>query len=241
MVSAAAPVMHAQPFRAPRIPGRLRKNRRRALDEQVAAELPEDARRILEFWFRGRETDSPGLDSRMKQWFGSDEVFDSEIREAFSEEVERAASGQRRDWIKSPRGRLAVILLLDQFPRNIHRGSAAAFGHDGKALALTLDGIRLGLDRHLTPLERAFFYMPLQHAENIKVQALAVKAYNGLAELVDDTRRETFQTMAEFAELHHDIIERFGRFPHRNAVLGRANTADESAFLDDDDAPSFGQ
>ncbi len=210
------------------------------MDEQDTANIPEEARSILEFWFRGREADDPGLDSRMKQWFGSDEVFDSEIREAFSDEVERAASGQHRDWITTPRGRLAVILLLDQFPRNIHRGSAAAFSHDGKALALTLDGIRQGLDRHLTPLERAFFYMPLQHAENLKVQALAVKAYNGLAELVDDTRRETFQTMAEFAELHHDIIERFGRFPHRNGVLGRPNTGDENAYLGDD-APSFGQ
>lgn len=210
------------------------------MNEQVTADIPEEARSILEFWFRGREADAPGLDSRMKQWFGSDEVFDSEIRETFSEEVERAAGGQHRDWMASPRGRLAVILLLDQFPRNIHRGSAMAFVHDGKALALTLDGIRQGLDRHLSPLERAFFYMPLQHAENLKVQALAVKAYNGLAELVDDTRRETFQTMAEFAELHHDIIERFGRFPHRNVVLSRANTADENAYLGDD-APSFGQ
>jgi uncharacterized protein (DUF924 family) len=210
------------------------------MQDQNTAEMPAEAAAILAFWFQGRERDAPGLDGRMQQWFGSDDVFDAEIRQNFGDHVGNAAAGHYRHWTATSRGRLAVILLLDQFARHIHRGKAQAFAHDGKALALALDGIRQGLDRQLSPLERAFFYMPLQHAENLKVQALAVKAYNGLAGLVDGTLRETFQTMAEFAELHHDIVERFGRFPHRNGVLNRQNTAEEDAFLGAD-SPRFGQ
>ncbi|MCC5861029.1 MAG: DUF924 domain-containing protein [Gammaproteobacteria bacterium] len=210
------------------------------MERSDANDIPERALEVLEFWFKGREFDAPGLDARMKLWFGSDEAFDAEIRARFSGDIEHAARGEYRDWNASPRGRLALILVLDQFPRNVARGTAGAFVHDGKALALTLDGIRKGLDRGLPAVERAFFYMPLQHSENLRVQALGVKAFNGLTERVDETLRETFQTMAEFAELHHDIIERFGRFPHRNAVLGREPTPEEQAYLGDD-APSFGQ
>lgn len=210
------------------------------MEQSDRNEVPARAREILEFWFQGRAFDAPGLDARMKVWFGTDAGFDSDLRERFADDIERAARGEYRDWIHSPRGRLALILLLDQFPRNVARGRAEAFAHDGKALALTLDGIRSGLERSLPPVERAFFYMPLQHSESLRVQALGVKAFNGLAQRVDETLRETFQTMAEFAELHHDIIERFGRFPHRNAVLGREPTAEEQAYLGDD-APNFGQ
>ncbi len=210
------------------------------MEQTDANEIPERALEVLAFWFQGRAFDAPGLDARMKVWFGSDDVFDAEVRQRFAPDIDLAARGEYREWISHPRGRLALILVLDQFPRNVARGTAGAFAHDGKALALTLDGIRNGLDRGLAPIERAFFYMPLQHAENLRVQALGGKAFRALAERVDETRRETFQTMAEFAELHHDIIERFGRFPHRNAVLGREATAEEQAYLGNG-APDFGQ
>lgn len=98
-----------------------------------------------------------------------------------------------------------------------------------------------GLDRGLSAIERVFFYMPLQHAESRKIQAKAVELYNKLAEAVSPTYRETFSTIAQFAELHRDIIEQFGRFPHRNRVLGRANTPEEEEFLADEDTPDFGQ
>ncbi len=207
---------------------------------ESSAATPERAEEILAFWFAARAFDGPVLDSRMKLWFGTDAVFDSEIRERFADDVEHALGGGYRDWAETPRGRLGLILLLDQFTRNIHRGQADAFVGDRQALKLTLDGIQQRMDRALNPVERAFFYMPMQHAEHAKVQALSVKAFNGLTRLVDDTLRETFQTMAEFAELHRDIVERFGRFPHRNRLLGRENTDDERIYLDDD-GHDFGQ
>lgn len=202
---------------------------------------PERAEDILAFWFTERAFDGPGLDSRMKLWFGTDAVFDSEIRERYADDVEHALGGGYKEWADDPRGRLALILLFDQFTRNIHRGQADAFAGDRQALKLTLDGIQRRMDRELAPVERAFFYMPMQHAEHARVQDLSVKAFNALARRVDETLRETFLTMAEFAELHRDIVERFGRFPHRNRLLRRDNTDDERAYLEDDDPDDFGQ
>jgi uncharacterized protein (DUF924 family) len=133
-----------------------------------------------------------------------------------------------------------LILLLDQFRRNIYRGTADAFARDKAALKLCVEGAMAKKDRGLTPIQRAFFYMPLQHAESRKIQAKSVQLYSRLAEIVSPTYRETFETIAQFAELHRDIIERFGRFPHRNKLLNRANTPDEDEFLAGD-SPSFGQ
>ena len=203
--------------------------------------VPERASEVLEFWFAARQSDGPGLDGRMKQWFGSDAAFDEAVREGFGDDIRRALAGEHRDWMHTPRGRLALILLLDQFPRNVWRGTREAFDGDAKALQLTLDGIRKHMDRRLQPLERAFFYMPLQHAENAKVQTLSTRAFTALAAAVAGTTlHETFQTMAEFADLHRDIVEQFGRFPHRNELLGREHTEEERRYLGDD-TPTFGQ
>lgn len=203
--------------------------------------IPQRAEQVLAFWFAVRQFDGPSLDSRMKQWFGGDAEFDARVRDGFASDVQRALSGEYRDWAPTARGRLALILLLDQFPRHIHRGTRDAFAGDAKALQLTLDGIRNQLDRQLPPVERAFFIMPLQHAENAKVQELSSRAFTALARLVEgSTLHATFQTMAGFADLHRDIVDQFGRFPHRNEVLGREPTAEERAYLDDD-APDFGQ
>src|SRR5690606_24289995 len=137
--------------------------------------------------------------------------------------------------------RLALILLLDQFRRNIYRGTAKAFEKDKVALKLTVEGAMEKLDKGLTPIQRVFFYMPLQHAESRKVQAKSVDIFRKLADAVSPTYQETFETVAQFAELHRDIIERFGRFPHRNKVLGRKNTPEEEEYLAGDDTLSFGQ
>ncbi len=195
---------------------------------------------ILAFWFKEHELSAPQIDRRMDIWFGEDPAFDHEIQQNFSVDVERASEGALDHWADEPRGRLALILLLDQFRRNIYRGSAKAFENDKAALKLCVEGAMQKKDRGLTAIQRAFFYMPLQHAESPKVQAKSVELYSKLAEAVSPTFQETFLTIAQFAELHRDIIDQYGRFPHRNALLGRDNTPEEDEYLAGD-APDFGQ
>lgn len=214
------------------------------LSESVDATITdEDQYRIdaiLAFWFREHELSAPQIDRRMDIWFGEDDVFDLECKKEFADDVERAAAGQLDHWAHKPHGRLALILLLDQFRRNIFRNTAAAFAGDKAALKLCVEGAMEKKDQGLTPIQRAFFYMPLQHAESAKVQAKSVALFSKLAQAVSPTYRETFETIAQFAELHRDIIERFGRFPHRNQLLGRPNTAEEEEFLSGE-SPDFGQ
>ncbi|HSG59377.1 MAG TPA: DUF924 family protein [Woeseiaceae bacterium] len=194
---------------------------------------------ILSFWFKEQALSAPQIDRRMDIWFGEDAVFDQECKVLFADDVEKASNGELDHWAEEPRGRLALILLLDQFRRNIYRGTADAYAKDNAALKLCVEGAMAKKTTGLTPIQQAFFYMPLQHAESRKVQARSVALFHRLAEAVSPTYRETFETMAQFAELHHDIIEQFDRFPHRNKLLGRENTAEEDEYLAD--APDFGQ
>ncbi|NNE61907.1 MAG: DUF924 domain-containing protein [Woeseia sp.] len=197
--------------------------------------------RVLEFWFREQDMSAPKIDSRMDLWFGEDEVFDQEIAATFGDDIELASRGKLDHWTHTPRGRLALILLLDQFRRNMYRNTADAFAMDQVVLKLCVEGAMAKADKDLSAIERVFFYMPLQHAESLRVQAKSVEIYNKLATAVTPTYRETFETIAQFAELHHDIVERFGRFPHRNKLLGRDNTPEEQEYLSGDDTPDFGQ
>lgn len=214
------------------------------LSESVDATITdEDQLRIetiLSFWFRERELSAPQIDNRMDIWFGEDEVFDHEIQREFADDVAAASEGRLDHWAHNSRGRLALILLLDQFRRNIYRGTAKAFSHDKLALKLCVEGAMAKKDEGLSPIEKVFFYMPLQHSESRKVQAKSVALYERLAEAVNPTYRETFETIAQFAELHADIVETFGRFPHRNRLLGRENTPDEAEYLAGDTV-DFGQ
>ncbi len=186
---------------------------------------------ILSFWFKERELTAPQIDRRMDIWFGEDPVFDHEIEREFSSDIDKASQGELDHWAHESRGRLALIILLDQFRRNIHRNSANAFEKDRAALKLCVEGAMENIDHGLSPIERVFFYMPLQHAESRKVQAKSVELFGRLVEAVSPTLRETFMTVAQFAELHRDVVERFGRFPHRNEVLNRENRAEENEYL----------
>ncbi len=214
------------------------------LSESMSATITDDDQlridAILTFWFKERQLSAPQIDRRMDVWFGEDELFDHEIRKEFTNDVELASEGKLDHWAHKPRGRLALILLLDQFRRNIHRGTAEAYRKDKIALKLCVEGAIAKKDEGLAPIERAFFYMPLQHAESRKVQDRSVALFNKLANAVSATYRETFATMAQFAELHRDIVAQFGRFPHRNKVLGRQNTPEEDEYLAGD-SPDFGQ
>jgi uncharacterized protein (DUF924 family) len=195
---------------------------------------------VIDFWFQNRTLTAPQIDSRMEIWFSEDPAFDHEIEKTFAADVDLASDGKLDHWSHKPQGLLALILLLDQFRRNIYRGTADAFAKDKAALKLCVEGAMAKRDQELSPIERVFFYMPLQHSESRKVQDKAVKIYERLAEAVVPTHTETFATIAQFAELHRDIIELFGRFPHRNKLLDRENTPQEDEYLAGEN-PSFGQ
>lgn len=195
---------------------------------------------VLAFWFKEQELSAPQIDGRMDIWFGEDPVFDQEVEREFADDVQLASEGKLDHWAHKPMGRLALIILLDQFRRNIYRNRAEAFAMDKAALKLCVEGAMEKKDKGLTPIQRVFFYMPLQHSESRKVQEKSCQIYNKLAGAVSATYRETFETVAQFAELHADIVKQFGRFPHRNTVLKRKNTAEEDEYLSGD-APTFGQ
>lgn len=195
---------------------------------------------VLTFWFREKELSAPQIDGRMDLWFGDDQVFDQQIVNDFADDVERASDAELDHWAHEPRGRLALILLLDQFRRNIHRNTPEAFAKDKVALKLCVEGAAEKMEKSLSPIQRVFFYMPLQHAESRKVQQKSCEIYRHLCDSVSPTHKETFETIAQFAELHADIVEQYGRFPHRNKLLKRANTPEEDEYLAGD-VPSFGQ
>jgi uncharacterized protein (DUF924 family) len=167
---------------------------------------------VLDFWFRP---------SRRPLWFAQDADFDAEIRSRFSGLLDEALEGRHDAWAASARGRLALILVLDQFPRNLYRHTAQAFSGDERARRLVLEGLDAGHDRGLSVDERSFFYLPLEHAEDRELQALSVKLYEALGH----------ETYLDYARRHRAIIDRFGRFPHRNEALGRPSTAEEADFL----------
>ena len=214
------------------------------LSESMAASITDDdARRIdeiLSFWFKEQELSAPQIDRRMDIWFGENPDFDDEVEAKFSDDVAGASTGKLDHWAEDPRGRLALIILIDQFRRNIYRNTEKAFSRDRLALKLCVEGAMEKKDKSLTPIQKVFFYMPLQHTESRKVQTKCAELYSRLAESVSPTYRETFLTVAQFAELHKDIINQFGRFPHRNALLGRENTPEEDKYLAGD-SPDFGQ
>jgi uncharacterized protein (DUF924 family) len=199
-----------------------------------------EIRRVLEFWFSDGAMDQPTIDSRMDRWFTANPAFDELIRQEFGPLVAEASRGALNSWAEQPEGRLALILLLDQFRRNIHRGTPKAFSRDAQAVKLCVEGAATGAYKGLTPLQQAFYFMPLQHAESLRIQQRSLKIYEGLLASVSETLKATFATFAQFAELHHDIIAAHGRFPHRNRILGRPDTPDEAAYLESA-GTSFGQ
>jgi uncharacterized protein (DUF924 family) len=196
----------------------------------------DEARSVREFWFGRAPLSAAELERRMGFWFGGQDSEpgrrrDGEIRTRFAVLLERAAAGELAGWADGPRRRLSLIILFDQFPRNIFRGSAHAFAHDPQALALALSGMQSGADAALAVAERLFFYMPLQHAENSEVQEEAVAAYRRLLAEAPPELHAHFADFLHYAEKHRAIIQRFGRFPHRNEALGRADTPEEQDWL----------
>lgn len=168
---------------------------------------------VVSFW----------LEAGAQRWFTKDEAFDAELRTRFRPLWEQARNGQLASWEASDEGALALILVLDQFPRNIFRNDDRSYATDAMALRLCKHAIERGVDRRIDPALRAFVYMPLMHSESLDDQNRCVELF----------REHGDPENLKFAEIHADIIRRFGRFPHRNAVLGRATTPQEAAFLAD--------
>jgi uncharacterized protein (DUF924 family) len=157
-----------------------------------------------------------------KKWFAKDDAFDAEIRDRFLATYEAAANGELDDWEASPEGAFALIVVLDQFPRNMFRGDGRTFAADPLARAVADRAIARGHDQPFAPSERTFFYLPFEHSEDLADQERCVALNRAFGD-ADGLK---------WAELHADIIRRFGRFPHRNKVLGRTTTPEEQAFLD---------
>jgi uncharacterized protein (DUF924 family) len=194
---------------------------------------------ILEYWFADCLLDARRIPARAEFWFGTgNSAVDEDIRVRFGGVVEAALNDAFDSWTDEPHGRLALILLLDQFTRSIYRGTPRAFVGDARALALTEDGLRSGTERKLQHIERVFFLMPLQHAESLAVQDRSVRAFEALPAHPEE--RAFHARCVDYAHRHRLIIARFGRFPHRNAVLGRADSPAETQYLRDN-PEHFGQ
>lgn len=174
--------------------------------------MPPNCRAVLSFWF---EELTPA------QWWKVDPSLDQAMAERFGELHQQAARCELWEWRAQPEGRLAEVIVLDQFSRNLHRGQPRAFEQDALALALAQTAVELEADLALTPQQRAFLYMPYMHSESARVHAQAVPLF----------RERTTESSHDFELRHQAIIERFGRYPHRNAILGRTSTAEELAFL----------
>ncbi len=179
---------------------------------------------VLAFWF------PPDPARANKLWWGKDAQLDAEIRERFGSTLAAAKRGELDAWAADARGRLALIVVLDQLSRNILRGDPETFAADPKARTLTKDGLALGHDTELGAIQRLFFYLPLEHSESLDDQEQCVDLMQALADQHPD-ERDRFAGYVDYAIKHRDIIARFGRFPHRNAVLGRSSTAEELEFL----------
>lgn len=189
------------------------------------ATRPED---VLSFWLG-----EPGADPYAKSelWWKKDPAFDRECRERFQATLEAGVRGELSEWEKTPKGRLALVILYDQLSRNMFRDTPRAFAQDPLARDLTLRALDAGDERVLSPIERQFLYMPLMHAEDVDLQRRCVACFERLVVDAPADKRAMYESSLDFARRHADIVERFGRFPHRNAVLGRATTKEEAEFL----------
>jgi uncharacterized protein (DUF924 family) len=189
---------------------------------------PED---VLDYWIGALDEDGQAAPDKRARWWRKDPALDAEIAQRFGAEIERAARGEIDAWAHTPRGRVALVVLLDQLSRNAFRGTARAFACDARALALAEEGTSRGEDDTLAFTERWFLYMPFMHAEDRAAQARSVALFERLADGAPPPLRESARSGLSFAQRHRDIVERFGRFPHRNAWLGRTTTPEEAEFL----------
>ncbi len=196
--------------------------------------LPPPAAQVLTFWFGADWQTLPAHQVAERQralWWGKDPAIDADCRNRFETLVQDAAANRLADWSDTPHALLALVLLLDQMSRNIYRDTPQAFAFDELARQYTHLALAMGVDQELPAIARVFLYLPLEHSEDIDDQEYMLQLTRALAKSVDAADKATFDGYVDYARKHHVIIERFGRFPHRNRILGRASTPEESAFL----------
>lgn len=193
--------------------------------------MPTTPDSVLGFWFGPPASATETAERQRKLWFGKSPENDLAVAERFALTLTQAAEGKLAHWTTTPRGTLALVIVLDQFPHHVHRERREAFAYDDQALALSLAAIDAASDAGLAPIERVFLYLPLEHAESIALQERAVALFERLALEATPQERALFEDFADYARRHRDVVARFGRFPHRNALLGRTSSATELEFL----------
>jgi uncharacterized protein (DUF924 family) len=186
---------------------------------------------LLSFWFGELDEHGHADGEHARRWYMKNEAFDEELRSRFGELHAAVVGGQHEGWLASDRGRLAYVIVLDQLSRNLFRGTGRMFAADARALEVALDGVAAGADRRLRHDERAFLYMPLMHSEEPAVQDRCVELFAAWRDELPPDRRAGVERSLDYAERHRVIVRRFGRFPHRNELLGRTSTPEELAFL----------
>jgi len=184
---------------------------------------------VLRYWFD--DPDEPR--ARFDRWFNGGEAVDQEIRERFAPTLDAAARGELDGWAADDNGLVALVVVLDQFPRNLFRDDARAYAYDNQALDLTLQSIESGRHDRVHPLMGTFLYLPLEHCENLAIQRMSVRMFRRLVARTTGAFTSSVESALDYAERHLVIIERYGRFPHRNAVLGRTSTPDEERYLEE--------
>ncbi len=186
---------------------------------------------LLEFWFGTEVEPNKIIETQSTLWWGKCSDLDQKIEELFLIPYEQAINGELNHWLQTPAGQLALILLLDQFSRVLNRNSGKAFSQDNKALNIALAGIENNFDKLLRPIERVFYYMPLEHSEDINTQNKSIELFSELLNDVPVELKKQFHAYLDFAEQHRVIIEQFNRFPHRNNLLNRTSSPEELLFL----------
>jgi uncharacterized protein (DUF924 family) len=190
-----------------------------------------DADAVLDFWFGAAGTAAEIAARQRNLWFGKSAANDALVVERFADTLIAVGKGELDRWKDSPRGLLALIVVLDQFPHHIHRNHGLSFAYDAQSLALTQAMIQRGDDARVAPIERVFVYLPLEHAESLAMQDLSVAQYEKLVAEASPEERGLFEGFLDYARKHHDVVARFGRFPHRNELLGRPSSPEEIEFL----------
>ena len=192
-----------------------------------------DYRKILDFWFN--ELNS--FKEKIKLWFGGAKETDERIRMLFEKDVIAASKGKLDDWEKEPESCLALVILLDQFSLNIYRNKARSFEINSLALPISLRAIDKKFDKYVKPIQRVFFYLPLEHAEDLKIQNQSVSLFQKLYNEAAVSEKDAMKTFLDYAVMHREVIERFNRFPDRNDILGRTPTPEEKEYMDQGGPP----
>jgi uncharacterized protein (DUF924 family) len=188
---------------------------------------------VLRFWFGGRCESADEIEALVEKCFKPNAALDADIRTRFGDLPDRAHDGDLDGWLATPRSTVALVIVLDQFPRNLYRGDARAFAYDTRAAEIARAWVLAADDCDVAPIEAVFGYLPFEHSENAEDQERSVALYSALALQVGDPLRAHFEDFTHFADRHRALIHRFGRFPHRNAVLGRPSTPEEARYLEE--------